>query len=91
MSEGKQKHIAKDRILVLNVEANISQPSVRRIQTFQQNAPYVEEIIGPTIKPATCIKTYKEQETKQQFNQGETLLNHITQALTSTATISFLP
>jgi competence CoiA-like predicted nuclease len=88
---GIQKHIAQDRILVSNAEANTIQPSVKRIQTLQQNAPYAEEITRPTIKAATYIKTYKEEETKQQFNRGETLLNHITQALTSTATTSLLP
>jgi competence CoiA-like predicted nuclease len=88
---GIQKHIAQDRMLVSNAKANIIQPSVKRIQTLQQNAPYAEEITRPTIKTATYIIIYKEQEVKQQFKQGETLLNHITQALTSTAIISFLP
>jgi hypothetical protein len=88
---GIQKHTAQDRMLVSNAEANITQPSVKRIQTLQQNAPYAEEITRPTIKAATYIKTYKEQEAKQQFNQGGTLLKHITQALTSTAITSFLP
>jgi hypothetical protein len=88
--KGMQKHIAQDRILVLNAEVNIAQPSVKTIQTLQQNAPYAEEITRPTVKAATYIKIYKEQEAKQQFRQGETILNHITQALTSTAITSFL-
>jgi hypothetical protein len=50
-----------------------------------------EEITRPTVKASTCIKIYKEEEAKQQFNQSETLRNHITQELTSTATTSFLP
>jgi hypothetical protein len=70
--KGIQKHIAQDRILLLNEEANITQLSVKRIQTLRQNAPCEEEITRPTIKAATYIKIYKEEEAKQQFRQGQT-------------------
>jgi hypothetical protein len=87
---GIQKLIALDRILVLNAEANITQPCAKRIQILQQNAPYAEETNQPITKVATYIKAYKKQEAKQQFNQGENPLSHKTQALTSTAITSFL-
>jgi hypothetical protein len=61
-----QKHIARDRILVLNAEANTTQPCVQRIQILPQNVPYAEEITRPITKVATYIKTYKKQEAKQQ-------------------------
>jgi hypothetical protein len=87
---GIQKHIAQDRLLVLNAEANITQPRVKSIQTLQQNAPYAEETTQPVTKVVTYIRTYKKQEARKQFNHDETSLNHITQALTSTAITSFL-
>jgi hypothetical protein len=57
---GIQNHTVQNRILVTNAEANITQPSVKGIQTLQQNAPYGREITRKIIKVATYIKTYKE-------------------------------
>jgi tRNA nucleotidyltransferase (CCA-adding enzyme) len=59
---GIQKHIAQDRILVLNAEVNTTQPCLKRIQILQQNALYVEKTTRPITKVATYIKTYKKQE-----------------------------
>jgi hypothetical protein len=85
-----QKHIAQDRILVLKAEANTTQPCVKRIQILLQNVPYAKETTWLIAKVATYIKTYKKQEAKQQFNQDKTLLNDITETLTSTIVTNFL-
>jgi hypothetical protein len=87
---GIQKHIAQDRILVLNAEANTAQPCIKRVQILRQNAPYAEETTQLITKAATYINIYKKQEAKQQLNQDETLLNHITETLTSTIITNFL-
>jgi hypothetical protein len=64
--------IAQGRILVLNAEANTTQPCVRIIQVLQDNANYAEETTQPFTKVATYIKTYKKQEAKEQFNLDKT-------------------
>jgi hypothetical protein len=89
-ARGTQKHIAQDRILVLNAEAITTQPCVTRIQILLQNAPYAKETTRLITKIATYIKSYKKQEAKQQFNQDETLLTHITETSTSTIITNFL-
>jgi hypothetical protein len=73
---------------VLNAEAVTTEPCVQRIQILQQYAPYAEEITRQITNVATYIKTFKKQEAKQQFNHDKTLLNYITQILTSTIIIS---
>jgi hypothetical protein len=86
---GIQINIAQDRILVLNVEANKTQPCVTRINILQQNVPYAEETTRLNTKVTSYIKIYKKQEAKQ-FTQDVTLLNYITLALTSTVITNFL-
>jgi predicted nucleotidyltransferase len=85
-----QKHIVQDHILVLNAEVNTTQSCVKRIQILQQNVHCVEETTWLIIKVVTYTKTYKKQAEKQQINLDGTLVNHITETLTSTIIINFL-
>jgi hypothetical protein len=72
---GIQKHTAQDRILVLNAEANTTQPCVKTIHILQQNAPYAEETTRLITKVATYIETYKS---KKENNSTKTKLYSVT-------------
>jgi predicted nucleotidyltransferase len=84
---GIQKHTVQ---LLLNAEVNTTQPCVKRIQILQQNVHCVEETTWLITKVVTYTKTYKKEAEKQQINLDGTLLNHITETLTSTIITNFL-